>query len=92
MTRSRLDCPPINALLGLLAKPARSQREFTTMCGTTAETARKTQALLHQLRLIRVEETERGTLVVKRVELTTKGQQVAKHYQEAERLMGQGDP
>ena len=92
MTRSRLDCPPLNALLGLLAKPARSQREFTTMCGTTAEMARKTQVLLHDLRLIRVEERARGTLVVKRVELTAKGQDVARLLRKADDLIGQGDP
>lgn len=85
--RARLDCPPMNALLGLLDRPARSAREFMVMCGTTAEQARKTRQHLHDLRLIRVELSPRGSLTVKRVELTVRGQEVARLLQRADALI-----
>lgn len=87
MHAPRLECPPMNALLGLLEKPARSAREFMVMCGTTAEQARRTRQHLEELRLIRVELKERGSLTVKRVELTTRGQEVARHLQRAAQLI-----
>ncbi|HWH09002.1 MAG TPA: hypothetical protein VNX21_07360 [Candidatus Thermoplasmatota archaeon] len=86
--RARLECPSMNALLGLLERPARSAREFMVMCGTTAGQARKTRELLESLRLIRVELNPRGSLTVKRVELTPRGQEVARHLRRADDLIG----
>lgn len=78
----------MNALLGLLDKPARSAREFMVMCGTTAEQARKTRQHLEKLRLIHVELRERGSLTVKRVELTPRGVEVARLLQRADAIIG----
>lgn len=77
-SRARLECPQMHALIALATKPARSAREFMTMCGTTADQARRTRDHLATLGLIRVHARRRGSLTVKSIELTTLGNQVAR--------------
>jgi hypothetical protein len=91
-SETHLDCPAMRALVGLLGRPARSAREFMSMCGTTADHARRTREHLKSLNLVSIQTRQRGRVTVKLVELTPLGVEVARLYQRAEELIAQHKP